>query len=103
MSQSSNPPVTILWREAGILISPHYITTTSFDGNHHGTKVLSSVIIPADKPRCGSVITCTPVLEGHFLEGLAKDFPLNITCKYSITFTENQTKRVFIYFVVGGT
>ena len=81
-SQTSNPPVTILWEENGIPIPSDRIEVITSEGDFHGTKVQSTVILPAEKSKNEHVVTCTPELNGMLLENQSKHYMLNVTCKY---------------------
>ena len=81
MSETSNPPVTILWEEDGKPIRSHHDAPTHMKGAFHGTLVRSEVILSADRYRHGHVITCTPAFEGFKLEELSQQFTLNVTCE----------------------
>ena len=84
MSQASNPPVTLRWQLDGKHISSDYITSTSFGGRFHGTKVESTAVISAQKNMNGHIVTCTPIFEGVALEQHSKQYLMNVTCLYAI-------------------
>ena len=82
MSQSSNPPVTIQWRENDHRVSSRHIKINSFDGENYGAKVQSTVKLTARKSMNGHVVTCVTEFDGILLKSMSKQYTLNIMCKY---------------------
>ena len=83
MAQTSNPPVTIIWKEDGHPFTlDHETITKSIEGEFHGREVRSEVVLKVvDKDVNGKIVTCLPEFGGTPLKKLSHQFVLNVTCK----------------------
>ena len=84
-SQTSNPPVIIIWKENSVPIPSEYITVTSTAGDFFGTQVHSQVVLPAKKSRNGNIVTCLYEFDLALVVDQSQQFVINITGNYILS------------------